>query len=194
MDNTLPQTSPESYISFNGTVVITSPESDSFNDAVSFLKSQSILGFDTETRPSFKKGISNKVTLVQFATKENAFLFRLINHFVPYELIQLFENNQIIKVGVGISQDVKNLQKIKRFNPQSFIEIQTLAKKNNIEALSLRKLCEYLFQKKLSKRQQLSNWESAALSEAQIKYAATDAWVSYLIYMKLTDDEFNPSL
>ncbi len=185
------QHSQDEYISFNGKIILTSEESDTYTKAISFINKQPIVGFDTETRPSFKKGISNKVSLIQFATNRHAILFRLIKHKIPAELIQIFENRNIIKAGVGINQDIKRLQELEPFIPQSFIEIQTLVKKTNLEVLSLKKLCEQLFQKKLSKRQQLSNWESVILTDAQVKYAATDAWVSYLIYIKLMD-EYQP--
>jgi len=178
----------EDYLIFNGKIIIVSEESPHFDEAIRFLENQSVVGFDTETRPSFKKGVSNKTTLIQFATLDTAILIRLINHQLPNALISIFENLSILKVGVGTSQDIQQLQKLKKFSAKGFIDIQTIAKNKGIEVLSLRKLCEFLFNKKLSKRQQLSNWESKELTEAQIRYAATDAYAALLIYQKLTYD------
>jgi len=182
------QSPTEDYLIFNGKIIITSEENPHFDNAINFLKKQSIVGFDTETRPSFKKGVSNKTTLIQFATNDTAILIRLIQHQIPNALIPILENPNIFKVGVGCSQDIQQLQKLKKFSAQGFIDIQTIAKSKGIEVLSLRKLSEKLLNKKISKRQQLSNWESKELTEAQIRYAATDAYAALLIYQQLMYD------
>lgn len=179
-------TTPTDYLVFEGNVIICSEFSDHFQLAMDFLNRQSLLGFDTETRPTFKKGVSNNTTLIQFATHETAVLIRLVNHKIPDAVIRLLEDNKIKKVGAGTAQDVRQLQKLRKFCPNAFIDLQTLAKNKGIEALSLRKLCELLLNKKLSKRQQLSNWESKELTEAQVRYAATDAYASLLIYEKIS--------
>ncbi|NSW44491.1 MAG: 3'-5' exonuclease domain-containing protein 2 [Bacteroidales bacterium] len=179
------QSPTEDYLIFNGKIIIVSEENPHFDEAINFLKKQTLVGFDTETRPSFKKGVSNKTTLIQFATNDTAILFRLIKHQIPNDLIPIFENPNILKVGVGCSQDIQQLQKLKKFSAKGFIDIQTIAKSKGIDVLSLRKLSEKLFNKKISKRQQLSNWESKELTEAQIRYAATDAYAALLIYQKL---------
>lgn len=176
------------YLIFEGKVIICSELSDNFQIALDFLNSQSLIGFDTETRPSFKKGISNKTTLIQFSTHEIAVLIRLVNYQIPNAVIRILENKNINKIGVGTAQDIRQLQKLKKFNPSGFIDLQTLAKSKGIEALSLRKLTELLLNKKLSKRQQLSNWESKELTEAQIRYAATDAYAALLIFEKMNLD------
>lgn len=176
---------PTDYLIFQGKIIVCTEFCDHYTSTINFLNHQTILGFDTETRPSFKKGISNKTTLIQFSTHDTAVLFRLINYKIPDLVIRLLENNNIKKVGVGIAQDIRQLQELRKFNPIGFIDLQTLAKKNGIETLSLRKLCEHFLSKKISKRQQLSNWELKELTEAQIRYAATDAYAALLIYEKM---------
>ncbi len=177
----------EEYLNFEGRVIICFEDSSNFDDAMDFLQVQTMLGFDTETRPSFKKGVTNKTTLIQFATPDTAVLVRLMNYKIPDRVIQILENEKITKIGVGTAQDNRQLQKLRKFTPKSFIDLQTLAKTKGIEVFSLRKLCELLLHKKVSKRQQLSNWESKELSEAQIRYAATDAYAALLIYEKMHD-------
>lgn len=175
----------EEFLKFDGKVIITTQFSDIFSETIKFLASQSILGFDTETRPSFKKGVSYLPSLIQLATKSVVVLYRIQQKKLPPEIIQIFENKNIIKVGAGISQDIKNLQKLTTFNPESFVDIQKIAKEKGIENVSLRKLSEQLLFKNISKRQQLSNWENTELTTAQIQYAATDAYACLLIYERL---------
>ncbi|MGQ9846116.1 MAG: 3'-5' exonuclease [Bacteroidales bacterium] len=176
---------PTDYLNFEGKIIVCTEYSDHFNSAIIFLNKQTILGFDTETRPSFKKGIRNKTALIQFSTHDTAVLFRLVNYKIPDLVVRLLENNNIQKVGVGINQDIEQLQKLRKFNPNGFIDLQILAKNKGLGALSLRKLSEYFLAKKISKRQQLSNWELKRLTDAQIRYAATDAYAALLIYEKM---------
>ncbi len=172
----------EEFLKFSGKIIITTSFSHNYSDVIKFLTAQPILGFDTETRPSFKKGVSYLPSLIQLATSSVVVLYRIHQKRLPVEIIQLFENKNIIKVGAGISQDLKNLQKLSVFTPQSFVDIQKIARDKGLENVSLRELCEQLLFKKLSKRQQLSNWENAQLTVAQIQYAATDAYACLLIY------------
>ena len=150
--------------------------------AVSYLEKQKILGFDTETRPSFKKGKTNKVALLQLSSKEKAFLFRINKIGLPNEVANLLSNKSIIKTGAAIRDDIKALRAITKFIPQSFIELQSHVKTFNIESFSLTKMSAIVLGFRISKSQQLSNWEKEKLSNAQQRYAATDAWVGYLIY------------
>lgn len=176
------------YLRFNGKIIICQENSSNFNQAMNYLQSQTILGFDTEARPSFKKGVTNNISLIQFATYDTAILVRLLNNTIPNRVIQILEDEKIIKVGVGSTLDNHNLQKLKKYTPKSFIDLQDLAKAKGIEVFSLKKLCEVLLHKKISKRQQLSNWESKKLSDAQINYAATDAYAAILLYEILKND------
>ena len=125
---------PTDYLVFEGNVIICSEFSEHFQLTIDFLNKQSLLGFDTETRPSFKKGVSNKTTLIQFATHETAVLIRLVDYKIPNAIVHILENKNIYKIGVGTSQDVRQLQKLRKFNPNGFIDLQTIAKSKGIEA------------------------------------------------------------
>jgi len=150
------------------------------------LNNTEVLGFDTETRPSFKKGIRNNISLIQLATSHNAFLFRINLIGIPDFLVRIFENENIIKVGVALRDDLSGLKKIKPFNPNGFIDLQQYVEKFGIEDKGLKKLAANILGLKISKSQQTSNWENNILKKQQLEYAATDAWVCYKIYNKLT--------
>ena len=163
-------------------VILTPGETEK---AVRYLLSQRILGFDTETRPSFKRGHQYKVSLLQVATPDTCFLFRL-NHtgFTP-ALIELLDDKTVNKIGLSWHDDINSLHKIGDFKIGHFIDIQDHVKDIGIEDLSLQKLYANLFGEKISKRQQLSNWEADILSDKQKIYAATDAWACIKIYEEL---------
>ena len=170
-------------IHFDGRIHIIDNPVEAKN-AIIELKKYKIIGFDTETKPSFKKGIKNKIALLQFATDNDAFLFRIFKYF-PQEIIEILESDFITKIGTAIHDDIKGLQKYKRFNPDGFVELQDFVKKFNIENNGLKKLSAIVLGSRISKGQQTSNWENQELSEAQLKYAATDAWICLEIYNKL---------
>ncbi len=149
------------------------------------LSDSSFLGFDTETRPSFKKGKSNKVTLLQLATTEESFLIRLNKIGLPDEIRSILSNPNIQKVGAAIHDDIKSLQGLKPFEPHGFTDIQNLVKKFGIESQSLKKLTAIVLNFRISKSQQLTNWDAEILTEAQQKYAAMDAWAALQIFFKL---------
>ncbi|MBN1953192.1 MAG: 3'-5' exonuclease domain-containing protein 2 [Bacteroidales bacterium] len=149
------------------------------------LKDKKVLGFDTETRPAFKKGVINEVSLLQLSTGDQAFLFRLNEISDHSEIKALLSNPSIIKAGVAIHDDIIGLQRLFNFKPAGFIELQDYVKDFGIEDNSLKKLSANILGFQISKRQQTSNWEVAQLSQAQIEYAATDAWVCYEIYSLL---------
>jgi len=152
-----------------------------------YLNRYSILGFDTETKPIFKKGETRRVALLQLATEEKAFLFKVLKIGLPDELISIFSNPNIIKAGVAIRDDIRGLQKMAPFNPEGFVELQDTASAAGIQNLSLKKLSAIVCGFRISKSQQLTNWESQELTDQQIVYAATDAWVSLKIYLNLTN-------
>lgn len=149
------------------------------------LSNQEVLGFDTETKPSFKKGKVNRVALLQLATADEAFIFRLHHLGLQDELIELLSNPSVIKVGAAIRDDIKHLQKIRPFEPDGFLELQDYVKKFGIENSGLSSLAGIVMNSRISKSQQLSNWETDALTDAQKLYAATDAWACREIYLKL---------
>lgn len=143
------------------------------------------LGFDTETRPSFKKGKKNKLALIQLANSDHAFLFRINKIGIPDLLKEIIEDKHIYKIGVALKDDLRAIKKIVPCHPVNFIDLQPFVKNFGIEDNGLKKLTANILKFKISKRQQTSNWEQHQLSESQIVYSATDAWVCYEIYKTL---------
>jgi len=154
--------------------------------SINYLSQQSMLGFDTETKPAFKKGEYNEVALLQLATKDMAFLFRLNKMGLPNGLKSILENPQIQKIGVAIRDDIKSLQKLNNFIPGGFIELQDHVKDFGIQNFSLKKLSAIVLGYRISKSQRVTNWEAIELTEAQQIYAATDAWISHRIFESLS--------
>ncbi len=153
--------------------------------AVDALRRERVLGFDSETRPSFRRGLINRVALVQLATERQCFLFRL-NRLGAYQpLFYLLADENVKKVGLSLQNDFLALRQVARFEPKGFLDIQQMAKNAGIESMSLQKIYAILFEKKISKRQRLSNWEAEKLSNAQQNYAALDAWSCLRIYNEL---------
>jgi len=155
------------------------------------IEKHDVVGFDTETRPSFKRGQSYKVALLQVAIPHKVFLLRMHQTGLPQEIISIFENPDIIKAGVAIHDDIKALQKINRFQPVSFIELSTMAKASGLQVESVKKLAGLLLGFRISKGAQTSNWEALTLTEKQVEYAATDAWVCLEIYEHLKRNYFH---
>ncbi len=149
------------------------------------LKNVKTIGFDTETRPSFKKGQTHKVALLQLSTADEAYLIRLNKIGLSDTIIQIFENQDIEKVGLAIRDDLKSLRKLKNFEPAGFIDLQDFVKKFKILDNGLKKLAANILGFRISKKQQTSNWENEILVEDQLIYAATDAWVCHQIYESL---------
>lgn len=161
-------------------VVVDTPEK--LSKAIAEMSQETQLGFDTETRPSFRRGVSYGVSLLQLSSENKAWLIRLNKVGLSKELAALFESPAIMKVGVAIRDDIRGLQKWQSFDAQNFVDLQVMAKERGMEDFSLKKLAAHVMGVKISKRQRLSNWEAEQLSVAQMRYAATDAWVSLLIY------------
>lgn len=150
--------------------------------AIRYLSRFKRLGFDTETRPSFTRGLLRSVALVQISTFDTCFLFRLNGYGFPQSLIDLLCNPEILKIGLSLKDDFLSMSRLLKFSPEGFVDLQKIVQKYNIEDLSLQKIYAILFQKKISKSQRLTNWEAETLSEAQKKYAALDAWACLKIY------------
>jgi ribonuclease D len=159
---------------------------EQLTDAVNYLKTQTILGFDTETRPSFKKGQNHHVALLQLSTADQAFLIRTNLIGLSPGLIKVLATPSILKIGAAIRDDIKILQKVTPFKPGGFVELQEMVKLYGIENFSLKKLAAIVAGVRISKSQRLTNWEAPALTEQQQIYAATDAWIAYVIYTGLT--------
>lgn len=170
---------------FEGEIVVINNKR-SVKKAVKYLENFPFLGFDTETRPSFKKGQINKVALLQLSTNERAYIFRIIDFELPESMLKLLSNPKILKVGAAIRDDIKTLQINKNFKPAGFVELQDEAQMLGIKNFSLKNMSAIVLGIRISKAQQLSNWEAPELSEAQLRYAATDAWISYKIFENFT--------
>lgn len=169
---------------FDGRIIVinTAAEADK---AVGYLLSQNILGIDTETRPSFKKGRTFSVALLQVSTHDTCFLFRLNMMGITPSLIRLLEDTAVPKVGLSLRDDILSLHKRADFTPGNFIDLQKHVGELGVEDLSLQKLYANFFRQKISKSVRLSNWEADVLSDSQKLYAATDAWACINIYEEL---------
>ncbi|MEC8537975.1 MAG: 3'-5' exonuclease [Bacteroidota bacterium] len=172
---------------FTGKIHVIEKQND-ISEAYSFLKKQKILGFDTESKPTFKKGVSSKVSLIQFTTEDQAFLFRINKIGFNEKLIDIISDKKIKKIGIAIFDDIKALQKIKSFESNSIIDLNHLALNLGFESIGAVKLSILILGFAISKSVRLSNWERENLSISQLEYAATDAWICNMIYKKLLNE------
>lgn len=173
---------------FTGRIITINTESDA-NKAVDYLMGFPIVGFDTETRPSFKKGQRYKISLMQISTEDTCFLFRLNYIDMPESLIQFLKSENILKIGLSLRDDFNAIHKRTDVEPKGFLDLQHFVGQFGIEEASLQKIYAILFNKKISKGQRLSNWEADVLTESQKKYAALDAWACLKIYNLLNQAE-----
>lgn len=171
-------------IRFEGKIITVISESEA-SRAVDFLLSQPILGIDTETKPTFKRGVIHQVALLQVATHDLCFLFRLNHLGLSPSVVRLLMDRTVPKVGLSLHDDLHMLHKRGEFQAGSFIDLQNVVKEIGIEDMSLQKLYANLFGMRISKAQQLSNWQADVLSDKQKVYAATDAWACIVIYEEL---------
>lgn len=164
---------------------------DQVEEAVDFLEDQKIIGFDTETKPSFRKGQFNHVSLLQLSTTEQAFLFRLNKIGFPEVLRNLMEKENLIKIGAAVHDDLKGLGKLTdSFYPQSFFDLNDELKKVGFHNVGVRNLSGMVLKIRISKSEQVSNWESEILTEKQQRYAATDAWACLKVFNVLREEGF----
>ena len=173
-------------VTFPGKIIVVITETEA-NKAVDFLLSADILGIDSETRPVFKKGQHHKVALLQVSTKDVCFLFRLNLIGMPACIVRLLEDTTVLKVGLSLHDDFSMLHQRTEFKIGRFIDLQNIVSEFGIEDLSLQKLYANLFHERITKRQQLSNWEAPILTEQQKIYAATDAWTCIQLYERLEE-------
>lgn len=175
-------------VGHTGNIVVANTEEQAEAAINAIRESHCVIGFDTETRPAFVKGVSYKVCLVQLSAGKTAYLFRLnLIKGIPACLKQLLEDSTVIKVGLSTHDDFQNLHKWdESLTPRGFIELQHLVKSYGIEEMSLSKIYALLFSKRISKRQRLTNWESPSLTDKQLAYAAFDAVACVEIYTELT--------
>ena len=169
---------------FSGRIITIINENDA-DKAVDYLLSCDILGVDTETRPMFRKGEQHKVALLQVASRDTCFLFRLNDIGIPPSVIRLLEDCTVPKIGLSWHDDLLSLHRRVEFNPGYFVDLQDIVKEIGIKDLSLQKLYANIFHQKISKRQRLTNWEAEVLSDKQKLYAATDAWACIKLYEEI---------
>lgn len=167
---------------------------DQIHDAVEKLRQWPVIGFDTETRPSFKRGHSNTVALLQLSCDNTCFLFRLNDIGFAPELRELLEDKNILKIGASVHDDFHNLNKLSGFTPDGFVDVQQYVKSFHIEDNSLARIYGIMFGERISKNQRLTNWEQTTLTDSQQAYAALDAYACVRIYFALKDGNFDSSL
>ena len=181
------------FASFPGKIHVIDSVGAEFNRAIAYLRSQKIIGFDTETRPTFSQDQPRYgVALLQLSGPDRAFLFRINKMGMHRRLCNLMASEKVVKVGAAIHDDIKGLQKKHDFVPASFVDLQKIVCEWGIRDKSVKKMAAIILGFRVSKTQQLSNWEAERLSESQAKYAATDAWVCREMYLKLLASEKNP--
>lgn len=149
------------------------------------LESHKVIGFDTETRPSFKAGVTNRVALLQLSTPTRCYLIRLCRIKLHNAILRILSNPDILKIGADVAGDLRSLHVLRNFNERGFVDLQHIASEWGIEEKSLRKMSAIVLGERVSKAQRLSNWEASVLTPQQMMYAATDAWVCIKIYEKL---------
>ncbi|MCC8095486.1 MAG: 3'-5' exonuclease domain-containing protein 2 [Tannerellaceae bacterium] len=169
---------------YTGRVLVIDTEAEA-EKAVAYLQKHKVVGFDTETRSSFKKGQHYKVSLIQFCTEEICFLFRLNCMGFPKALKDFVAGEETMKIGLSLRDDFNAMKKRTSIEPANFVDLQNMVGSYGIEDFSLQKIYAILFGKKISKGQRLTNWEAAVLTESQKKYAALDAWACLRIYNQL---------
>jgi ribonuclease D len=171
---------------FKGEIVLVD-NLKTFYEVIPRLLVSDLLGFDTETRPTFKKGRKNSVSLIQLSTEDLACLFRINKIGIPDELADLLSDPSVVKAGVAVHDDIRFLKGVRKFTPHGFIDLQNFVRDFGIQSSGLKKLAAIVLGFRISKRQQVTDWEAEQLTEAQQIYAATDAWVCHQIYEKLVN-------
>lgn len=171
-------------VAFEGRIItIDTPQA--VDQAIIALSKESHVGIDTETRPSFRKGVQHDVSLIQLSTADTCFLIRLNRTGMPASLVAFLENKDIAKIGLSLHDDYQALCKRRKFKAGGFIDLQKEVGKYGIEEMSLQKIFAIIFAQRISKSQQLTNWENDILTDKQKLYAATDAWACLKIYNEL---------
>ncbi len=171
-------------LSFEGEITVVDRE-ELVGQACQDLMRHSIIGFDTETRPSFKAGVSYKVSLLQLSTPTRCYLFRINKVALSQPIIEILESEEVIKIGADVAGDIRSLKQLLPIEPRGFYDLQDSIWKWGIGEKSLRKMSALVLGKKISKAQRLSNWEAINLTPQQQLYAATDAWSCIKIYNRL---------
>jgi len=173
--NSLPQ------IKFNGDVEVLS-SSDNVQAAVNYLMNYDLIGFDTETKPTFVKGPLNPPSIMQLACIDKVYIFQLDNESLYKKLFPILSNENITKCGVSVDRDLIELMYLSPFDPLSFVDLGNIARDNDVPHHGLRGLVAMFLKHRISKGAQISDWSKTVLSQSQITYAATDAWISLKLF------------
>jgi len=160
---------------------------EAFHGEIGHMASCPVLGFDTETRPSFKKGKVYPTSMIQLASDDHAWLIRVSRLGYPGRLLELLSSDEVLKVGVGLNDDLRKMLFDHRFEPGGFLDLQRYVEAFQIDEKGLKKMVAIVLGRRISKSQQVSNWDADQLSEAQLRYAATDAWICLKIYSSLRE-------
>jgi len=171
---------------FDGPIIVVDKINEDYAEAVDYLSAQSVLGFDTETKPCFQPHQPrNQMALLQLSGPDKAYLFRLHSVGLPKPVAAILANPNIVKVGAAVRDDIRGLQKYLKFTAKNFVDLQIIGQDYGIKDKSVKKMAAIIMGVKVSKAQQLSNWEAPVLSGPQLKYAAIDAWICREMYLKL---------
>ena len=185
------QLAPMPLVEYSSPItVIDTPQAEA--EALTRIRRHPVVGFDTETRPSFRKGHPNKVALMQVSTDEESFVFRLNRLGFSQPMKEFVEDADTLKVGLSLKDDFHVMHRNSDFEPRGFIDLQKIVTQWRISDTSLQKIYGILFGRRISKGQRLSNWEASELTPAQQRYAAIDAWACLVIYRHLTQGLFDP--
>ncbi len=176
-------------IEFDGPIYVVNNE-ETAEYAFNRLKGAKCVGFDTESRPAFLKGQKFPVSIVQISLEDEAFIFQLKTYNLSNELVSILADDSVTKVGIGVKDDIKKLQDIKQFEPSNFVDLSDVAKSHNIKQSGARALTALFMGRRLIKSSQKTNWAKVDLTERQLRYAATDAWICLQIMPKLERSEY----
>lgn len=177
---------------YNGEIALID-HPDQVDAAIEEMMRYKVLGFDTETRPAFTRGTNYRVALLQLSSEHKTWLFRLCTIGLPESLARFLENQDIVKPGLAIRDDLRGLRKWRQFAPGGFVDMQTIAASRGVDDLSLKKMAAHVLGVRVSKRQRLTNWESPTLTAGQMTYAATDSWISLLLWKAVVEDGITDS-
>ena len=177
-----------SVLEYEGRNIVLVDTLSKLKTTIEVLKNEEVLGFDTETKPSFEKGKMNKVALLQLSTADTCYLIRLNVLGMQNSIIELLSSEKPLKIGLSLKDDYKMLNRRRSFKPAGFLDLQSVIGKFGIKDLSLQKIYAIMFNKKISKSQRLTNWQAPNLTLQQQKYAAVDAWACMDIYNVIKDE------
>lgn len=171
---------------FRGKIIVVEEPGKVYDEAIEYLSSQPVIGFDTETKPLFRQGAPrNRTALLQLSGEDRAYIFRLNRIGVPESLAAVLASDSVLKIGAAVLDDIRGLQKYFRFEPKGFIDLQKICGQYGIADKSVRKLAAIIMGVKVSKSQRLSNWEADQLTYSQLQYAALDAWICKKMFERL---------